>query len=224
MCNGARLGRAIRELGHEVRLIPPIYVKPFVRRQKNDAADAEAIAEAASRPTMRFVAVKTEEQQARSMIFRTHDVLVRQRTQLVNALRGHLAEHGIVAAQGLAKVKVLAATLRETAEGAVHPLVRELGQRYLDHIDHLDVEIAELDKRLQRLSKDDETSNRLQTMPGIGPITAAAIEALRRRWQPSSEDATLLPGPVSFRGNTRQAASPGWAVRQRWGSVTFVVC
>jgi transposase len=110
-------GRAIQELGHEVRLIPPIYVKPFVRRQKNDAADAEAIAEAASRPTMRFVAVKTEEQQARSMIFRTRDLLVRQRTQLVNALRGHLAEHGIVAAQGLAKVKVLAATLRETAEG-----------------------------------------------------------------------------------------------------------
>jgi transposase len=90
-------GRAISGLGHDVRLVPPIYVKPFVRRQKNDAADAEAIAEAASRPTMRFVALKTEEQQARSMIFRTRDLLVRQRTQLVNALRGHLAEHGIVA-------------------------------------------------------------------------------------------------------------------------------
>ena len=168
-------GRAIQELGHEVRLIPPIYVKPFVRRQKNDAADAEAIAEAASRPTMRFVAVKTEEQQARSMIFRTRDLLVRQRTQLVNALRGHLAEHGIVAAQGLAEVKVLAAALGETA--SVHPLVRELGHRYLDHIARLDVEIAEFDKRLRRLAKDDETSNRLQSMPGIGPITAAAIEA-----------------------------------------------
>jgi transposase len=107
--DGARVGTGHqRRLGHDVRLIPPIYVKPFVRRQKNDAADAEAIAEAASRPTMRFVAVKTEEQQARSMIFRTRDLLVRQRTQLVNALRGHLAEHGIVAAQGLAKVKVLA--------------------------------------------------------------------------------------------------------------------
>ena len=88
-------GRAIGGLGHEVRLVPPIYVKPFVRRQKNDVADAEAIAEAASRPTMRFVALKTEEQQARSMIFRTRDLMVRQRTQLVNALRGHLAEHGI---------------------------------------------------------------------------------------------------------------------------------
>jgi transposase len=166
-------GRAISGLGHEVRLIPPIYVKPFVRRQKNDAADAEAIAEAASRPTMRFVSLKTEEQQARSMIFRTRDLLVRQRTQLVNALRGHLAEHGIVAAQGLPNVKVLAVVLRETAEGSVHPL----GQRYLDHIARLDVEVAALDKRLRRLAKDDETSIRLQSMPGIGPITAAAIEA-----------------------------------------------
>ena len=82
-------GRAIRDLGHEVRLIPPAYVKPFVKRQKNDATDAEAIAEAASRPTMRFVAVKTEEQQAHAMLFRTRDLLVRQRTQLINALRGH---------------------------------------------------------------------------------------------------------------------------------------
>jgi len=82
-------GRAIRDLGHDVRLIPPAYVKPFVKRQKNDVADAEAIAEAANRPTMSFVAVKTQEQQARAMLFRTRDLLVRQRTQLINALRGH---------------------------------------------------------------------------------------------------------------------------------------
>jgi transposase len=93
-------GRSIGELGHTVRLVPPLYVKPFVKRQKNDAADAEAIAEAASRPTMRFVAVKTQAQQARAMIFRTRDLLVRQRTQLINALRGHLAEHGIVGSAG----------------------------------------------------------------------------------------------------------------------------
>lgn len=168
-------GRAIGELGHEVRLIPPVYVKPFVRRQKNDAADAEAIAEAASRPTMRSVAVKTEDQQARAMIFRTRDLLVRQRTQLVNALRGHLAEHGIVAAQGLSKVKVLAAALCEVT--TLHPMVRDLSHRYLDHIGRLDAEIAELDKQLRQSAKDDEASKRLQTMPGLGPITAAAIEA-----------------------------------------------
>jgi transposase len=167
-------GRAIKKLGHEVRLIPPVYVKPFVRRQKNDAADAEAIAEAASRPSMRFVALKSEDQQAQAMLFRTRDLLVRQRTQLVNALRGHLAEHGIVAAYGLAKVKVLAAAL---GEDSVHPLVRELGQRYLDYIARLDVEIGELEKRLRQLCQTDETSVRLQTMPGIGPVTAAAIEA-----------------------------------------------
>src|SRR5271157_5595016 len=101
-------GREIERVGHTVRLIPPAYVKPFVKRQKNDAADAEAIAEAASRPTMRFVAVKTAEQQARAMLFRTRDLLVRQRTQLINALRGHLSEHGVVAPQGPANVAILA--------------------------------------------------------------------------------------------------------------------
>ena len=90
-------GRVIGDLGHEVRLIPPAYVKPFVKRQKNDMADAEAIAEAASRPTMRFVAVKSEAQQAAAMAYRTRDLLVRQRTQSTNALRAHLAEQGIVA-------------------------------------------------------------------------------------------------------------------------------
>jgi transposase len=200
-------GRAISSLGHDVRLVPPIYVKPFVRRQKNDAADAEAIAEAASRPTMRFVAVKTEEQQARSMVFRTRDLLVRQRTQLVNALRGNLAEHGIVAAQGLAKVKVLATALQDTS--SLHPLVRELGQRYLDHIARLDVEIAELDKWLRRLSKDNETSKCLQTMPGIGPITAAAIEAFAppmatfKRGRDFAAWLGLVPRQHSTAGKTR---------------------
>jgi transposase len=97
-------GREFEKLGHRVRLIPPAYVKPFVKRQKNDTADAEAIAEAASRPTMRFVALKTEEQQARAMLFRTRDMIVRQRVDLINALRAHLAEYGVVAPVGTAHV------------------------------------------------------------------------------------------------------------------------
>ena len=92
--------REIGRLGHAVRLIPPAYVKPFVKRQKNDAADAEAICEAAQRPTMRFVAAKSEEEQAAAVVFRARDLLVQQRTQIINALRGHLAEFGLVVAKG----------------------------------------------------------------------------------------------------------------------------
>lgn len=168
-------GREIEKLGHTVRLIAPIYVKPFVKRQKNDAADAEAIAEAASRPTMRFVALKTEEQQARAMIFRTRDLLVRQRTQLINALRGHLAEHGVVAPQGPAHVKRLADAI-EDRESLLPALVRDIGRVYLDQIALYSEKIADLDKKLRAAATRDETTARLQTMPGIGPITAIAIE------------------------------------------------
>ena len=106
--------REIMMIGHETRLVPPIYVKPFVKRHKNDAADAEAISEAVQRPTMHLVAVKTEEQQAQGGVhIRTRDLLVRQRTQLINALRGHLAEFGVVAPQGTAQVKRLAGVLEE---------------------------------------------------------------------------------------------------------------
>src|SRR6202041_1049582 len=129
-------GRAIRDAGHEVRLIPPAYVKPFVKRQKNDAADAEVFAEAASRQTMRFVAVKTEEQQARAMLFRTRDLLVRQRTQLINALRGQLSEHGVVAPQGPANVAILAQAIDDMA-ASLPLLVVELARVYLDQIDGL---------------------------------------------------------------------------------------
>ena len=126
-------GRELEKLGHSVRLIPPVYVKPFVKRQKNDAADAEAIVEAALRPTMRFVAVKTEDQQARAMLFRTRQMFVGQRTQMINALRGHLAERGLVAATGTAQLKRLADAIEDRAT-ALPEDVRDLGQIYLAQI------------------------------------------------------------------------------------------
>ena len=126
-------GRAIGELGHEVRLIPPDCVKPFVKRQKNDMADPEAIAEAASRPTMRFEALKSEAQQAAAMAYRTRDLLVRQRTQTINALRAHLAEQGIVAPVGPAHVGRLAAVI-DGDDGMLPAAVRELARLLLDQI------------------------------------------------------------------------------------------
>lgn len=169
-------GREIEKLGHEVRLIPPAYVKPYVKRQKNDATDAEAIVEAALRPTMRFVAVKSETQQASGAIFRTRDLLVRQRTQLVNALRGHLAEYGIVAAQGIVNVKRLEEAV-EANGTALPPVLRNLARMYLDQIAQCSAKIVDLEKSIRTDASRSETARRLQTMPGIGPIAAMAIDA-----------------------------------------------
>lgn len=168
-------GREIGRLGHEVRLIPPAYVKPFVKRQKNDMADAEAIAEAASRPTMRFVAVKSEDQQAAAMAYRTRDLLVRQRTQTINALRAHLAEHGVVAPTGPAHVGRLAALIIGEDDGALPEAVRQLARLLLAQIEGLSETIAGLDGELRRRAAADDTARRLTTIPGVGPITAAAI-------------------------------------------------
>ncbi|MFD2431611.1 IS110 family transposase [Sphingobium scionense] len=159
-------GRAIRDLGHEVRLIPPIYVKPFVKRQKNDAADAEAIAEAAVR-NMRFVEVKSQRQQAGAMVFRTRDLLVRQRTQL---------KHGVVAPQGVTNVRILEAAIEE-AETSLDLLIIETARLYLTQIASLSEQIVTLEKVLQQEAGKAATTARLLTVPGIGHVTAMAIEA-----------------------------------------------
>ena len=169
-------GRMAQSHGHEVRLVPAAYVKPFVKRQKNDRADAEAIAEAAMRPTMRFVAVKSAETQGRAVAFRTHQCLVRQRTQLINALRGHLAEFGLVAPKGPASLKVLENALEDQASDLPDP-VREMGTIYVEQITKLTEVIGRLAEELETASKTDTQLRRLCTIPGIGRVTAGAVAA-----------------------------------------------
>ncbi|WOI31047.1 IS110 family RNA-guided transposase [Sulfitobacter dubius] len=168
--------REIGALGHNVRLVPPAYVKPFVKRQKNDAADAEAIAEAASRPTMRFVEPKSPQQQARAMVFRTRDLFVRQRTQTINALRAHLAEHGLIAPQGMSNLTNIRRLIDEAA-AEVEPLVVETAHTYIEQINDLSSRILKLEATLKQEAARTDASLRMMTMPGVGPITAMAIEA-----------------------------------------------
>jgi transposase len=150
-----------------------------VKRQKNDAIDAEAICEAAQRPSMRFVAVKSEQQQAAGLVFRTRDLLVRQRTQLINAIRGHLTEYGWIAPKGPSHVAMLADLIDEeemasSLPEAAHAMFRLM----LDLLAGLNNKIADLDKEIARRAREDEVSRRLMTVPGIGPISATAIAAL----------------------------------------------
>jgi transposase len=178
-CGGAHhWARELMALGHTVRLIPPAYVKPFVKRHKNDAVDAEAICEAAQRPTMRFVPVKSAEQQASGLVFRTRDLLVRQRTQLINAIRGHLTEYGWVAPKGAAHVAVLDDLLDEEMAASLPPAAVAMFRMMLDLLAELDERIADLDREIAQRAREDEAARRLMTIPGIGPITATALIAL----------------------------------------------
>ena len=174
-------GRALVELGHEVRLLPPAHVKPYVRRNKNDAADAAAICEAAGRPGQRFVPVRSVDNQAALMRHRARELLAGQRTSLLNALRGHMAEIGIVAPQGAQHayhLKRLAADgFDEVGEIVVPECVRVALRPLIDQIDALDETIGAIDRELEASVKTDETARRLMTIPGVGPVTASAITA-----------------------------------------------
>lgn len=169
-------GREAQGHGHDVRLIPPVYVKPFVKRSKNDANDAAAIAVAVRQPDMRFVAIKSPEQQAQAMLFRTHQTFTRQRSQLLITLRGHLAEHGIIVAKGNAALLAYEDVL-EAQPDLVPDLVLEAARFYFHHIAQINTTIATFERQMRDTAKRDDTARRLQTMPGIGPINAAAFLA-----------------------------------------------
>ena len=173
-CGGAHpWGRLLRQLGHTVRLIPAQYVKPFVTRAKNHRADAEAISQAASRPSMPSVAVKSAEQQASCMILKHREMLVGQRTAAINALRGHAAEFGVIAAKGTTQIEAL---LHKLADQAAGPAVaKAMVVRMGEHVASLDQQIEALDADLLALHKADPVSQLLAAVPGIGPITAITL-------------------------------------------------
>ncbi|MEM7042426.1 MAG: IS110 family transposase [Pseudomonadota bacterium] len=169
-------GREITALGHDVRLMPAKYVKAYVKRNKNDAADAEAICEAVTRPTMRFVPIKTPEQQALLMLHRTRKLLVRQRIRLVNALRAHLAEFGIVAGVGRNGVDRLL-ELVEAGDPRIPAMARDCLLALRDQLALARRQIAEADRRILAYHRQNELSRRLEEIPGVGPLIATALVA-----------------------------------------------
>ena len=177
-CGGAHYwARELTRLGHTVRLMPPAYVKAYVKRGKTDAADAEAICEAVTRPTMRFVPAKTEVQQAGLVELKVRDMLVRQRTQTINALRSHLAEYGIIAAHGR-KVAELIALVRDDDDVRLPDLAREALRELVAQIEALQERVTRLDGRMVRHARENEVTRRLATIPGIGVVSATALAGL----------------------------------------------
>ena len=193
--------REISTLGHEVRLMPARYVKPYVKRNKNDAADAEAICEAVTRPTMRYVPIKTAEQQSVLMLHRTRALFVRQRTTLINAIRAHLAEFGIVAGVGRNGVERLLALIASGEDERIPPAARECLLALAAQLKLVKRQILEADRRVVAWHRSDEQSRRLETIPGVGPLVATALVA-------------SIPDPRVFRSGRDLSAWIGLVPKQ----------
>jgi len=192
--------RELIALGHRVKLMPPAYVKAYVKRNKNDAADAEAICEAVARPSMRFVPVKDAEQQSVLMLHRARSLLVRQRTMLVNALRAHMAEFGIIAPQGLRHVEILTKTIAHQQE-RLPELARAILQMIVGQLNGTMVRIREIEGQLARWHRESPVSRLLATVPGVGIMGASALAA-------------TVADPTLFRSGREFAAWLGMTPRQ----------
>ncbi|WP_457108155.1 IS110 family RNA-guided transposase [Methylobacterium sp. P5_C11] len=206
--------RMLSEFGHVVRLMPPAYVKAYVRRQKNDAADAQAICEAVMRPTMRFVPIKSAERQSVLMRHRSRELLVRQRTMLINAVRGHCAEFGLIAPQGALRMADLVEQIRSDDEARLPSIVESAVPLMVAQVEARMAQINRLGRVLLAWHRQDEASQRLAGIPGVGVITATALAA-------------TVTDPAQFRSGREFAAFLGLVPRQnssggkeRWGRIS----
>ena len=177
-CSGSHfLGRALREQGHDVRLMPAQYVKPYVKTNKSDYIDAEAIAEAVQRPTMRFVPIKTEEQLDLQAVHRVRERWVTRRTAVVNQIRGLLLERGLTFAKGRKHLEEAVPDILANAESKLSASLQALLRQLHKELQQLTTRIEEMDRIIQRTAANDEACQRLTTIPGIGPVTATALVA-----------------------------------------------
>ena len=193
--------RVIRDFGHEVRLLPAQYVRPFVKTNKTDAADAEAICEAMMRPTMRFVPIKEAKQQEVLVIHRVRELLIRQRTQLINAIRGHLAEFGIVGPNRAHNIGLLTAMIEDEADASIPPILRRSLRRVAEHLREIKTKLVEIEQELSVVARKVADCRRLMMIPGVGVITATALVASVR-------------DPADFKSGRHFAAWLGLVPRQ----------